>query len=99
MQLVKRILNKLSKYGEQFTVDGNTYHGVFRLLDSGTMRNYLSDVEIMGVVRPGLLLLTDPDTDIELNDTIDRDGRTYIVLRIADQRVCGTAVARTVILG
>ena len=28
----ERVLKKLEKFGEEFVVDGNTYHGVFRVL-------------------------------------------------------------------
>ena len=93
-----RIAKKLDKFGEQFTCDGNTYNGVFRILDTGTMRTYLDDVEVMGVTKPGLLLVTDPDADIEIDDTITRDGRVYTVLKLSLHRISGTPVVMIVIL-
>ena len=89
----ERIANKLEKFGEQFTCDGNTYDGVFRVLDSGTLRNYLDDTEMMGVEKPGLLLVTEPDADIEVDDTITRDGRVYDVKKLSLHRISGTSVA------
>ncbi len=93
-----RIAKKLDKFGEEFTCDGNTYNGVFRVLDTGTMRIYLDDVEVMGVTKPGLLLVTDPDADIEIDDTITRDGRVYTVLKLSLHRISGTPVVMIVIL-
>ena len=95
---VERIASKLEKFGEQFTCDGNTYDGIFRILDTGTMRIYLDDVEIMGVVKPGLMLVTEPDADIEVDDTITRDGRVYTVLKQSLHRISGTSVVMIVIL-
>ncbi len=94
----ERVLKKLEKFGEEFVVDGNTYHGVFRLLDSSTMHTYLDDVEIMGVEKPALLLATEPDADIEIDDTITRDGRTYTVWKTSLHRIGEVAVVMIVIL-
>ena len=95
---VERIAKKLDKFGEQFTCDGNTYDGVFRILDTGTMHIYLDDIEAMGIIRPGLLLVTEPDADIQITDTITRAGRNYEVLKKSLHRISGTAVAMIVIL-
>jgi len=99
MFVLQRIANRLSKLGEAFTVGSNTYKGVFKPLDSGTLRTYLNDVEIMGIVNPGLLLITTPSAVININDTITRDSRTYTVLRSMVHRIAGVAVFRLVILG
>jgi len=93
-----RLINKLAKVGEQFTVGANTYRGVFKSLDSGTMHVYLDDVEVMGVVRPGLLLTTRGDAVISVGDTITRDSRTYEVLKTSLHRIGGVAVVKLVIL-
>jgi hypothetical protein len=95
---LERLINKLAKVGEQFTVGANTYRGVFKVLDTGTMRNYLDDVEVMGVVRPGLLLTTRGDAVISVGDTIARDGRTYEVLKTSQHRIGSVAVVKLVIL-
>ena len=52
MLFAERFERKLAEFGEQFTVDGNTYRGVFRILDTGTMRTYLDDTEVLGVAKP-----------------------------------------------
>ena len=94
----QRIAKKLDKFGEQFTCDGNTYSGVFKILDTGTMRTYLDDTEVLGVTRPGLMLVTKPDADIQINDTITRDGRNYTVFKKSLHRISGTSVVMIVIL-
>jgi hypothetical protein len=98
MHFAERIATKLARFGEQFTLNSATYRGIFKPLDSGTMRTYLDDVEMMGVVHPALLLLTGPDVEISIDDTITRDGRTYYVLKTALQRIGDTPVAQIAIL-
>jgi hypothetical protein len=98
MLFLQRIKKKLAKHGEQFTVGGNTYRGVFQVLSSGTMSTYLDDVERMGVVRPGLLLVAQGDAVINVNDTIVRDGRTYTVLKTSSHRMSDTTVLKIAIL-
>ncbi len=88
----------LRKTGEEFTVGANTYRGVFRVLDTGTMRSYLDDMESMGVTRPGLLLVTEGDASIAVNDTLTRDGRTYTVLKTSQHRIGEVTVVKVVVL-
>lgn len=98
MHFAERIAKKLAGFGEQFTVDGTTYKGVFKMLDSGTLRTYLDDVEVMGVVHPALLLVTQAAVPIVVDDTITRDGRTYSVLKTSLHRIGDTSVVKIVIL-
>jgi hypothetical protein len=98
MHFAERIATKLARLGEQFTLNGTTYRGVFKALDSGTMRTYLDDVEMMGVVHPALLLITGPSVVINVNDTITRDGRVYSVLKTSLHRIGDTPVAQLAIL-
>jgi len=98
MPFLQRIKKKLGIAGEDFTVGANTYRGVFKVLDTGTMRNYLDDTEVMGVTRPGLLLTTDADASISVTDTITRDGRTYEVLKVSTHRIANVAVVKIAIL-
>lgn len=98
MGYLARFKKKLEKAGEQFTVNGNTYRGIFRILDSGTMRTYLDDVETMAVVRPGLLLVTQSDAAIAVDDTITRDGRTYTVLKTSNHRIGEITVVKVAVL-
>jgi hypothetical protein len=98
MSFLTRIKKKLGVAGEEFTVGGNTYRGTFKIIDSGTLRNYLDDVELMGVTKPGLLLITDADASISPTNTITRDGRTYEVLKTSTHRIGGVAVVKVAIL-
>jgi hypothetical protein len=98
MGFLQRIKKKLGIAGEEFTIGANTYTGAFRILDSGTLRNYLDDVEIMGVTKPALLLVTDADAAISVSDTITRDGRTYTVLKTSTHRIGGAAMVKIAIL-
>jgi len=98
MGFSNRILAALQRAGEAFTLGTNTYRGIFRVLDAGTMRTYLDDVEVMGVVRPGLLLITTADVVINPNDTITRDNRTYTVLKVSTHRIGNLAVVKQAIL-
>jgi len=98
MLFAERIASKLAKFGEEFTVNSETYLGVFKVLDSGTMNTYLDDVERMGVVHPALLLVTEPSVSIDVDDTLTRDGRTYTVLKTALHRIGDTSVVKVVIL-
>jgi hypothetical protein len=98
MGFLQRIKKKLGVAGEEFTIGANTYTGVFKVLDSGTMNTYLDDVERMGVTKPGLLLVTDAATSISVSDTIARDGRTYEVLKTSTHRIGGVAMVKIAIL-
>jgi hypothetical protein len=99
MILAKRIAQKITKIGEQFTVGSNTYLGIFKPLDSGTARTYLNDVDIMGIVNPGLVLITQPDAVIAIYDTITRDSKSYTVMRTYVHRVKGIPIFMLVVLG
>lgn len=98
MHFIERIAKKIANFGESFTLNGVTYKGVFKLLDSGTMRTYLDDVEMMGVVHPGLLLVTGVDVPISEDNTLTRDSRTYTVLKTALHRIGNTTVVKIAIL-
>jgi uncharacterized protein (DUF1330 family) len=98
MSYLDRVKKKLAKHGEQFTVTGGTYHGIFRILDASTINSYLEDAEKMCLAHPGLLLITQGDATITLTDTITRDGRTYSVMRVSQHRISGTTVVKVVIL-
>jgi hypothetical protein len=94
----ERAKAKLERYGEEFEIDSFPFRGVFRVLDSGTLRAYLDDVEAMAVVHPALLLITAGDTPIIVNDTITRDGRTYTVLKVSNHRIGDTTVVKLAVL-
>lgn len=94
----RRIQGAMKRVGEEFACGGQTLRGVFRVLDPASMRSYLDDVELMGIDRPGLLLVIRGDAGIDVNDTITRDGRTYKVLKVFRHRFAGTTAVKTVVL-
>jgi len=98
MHFAERIARKLADFGEEFTVNDADYRGVFKALDSGTLRTYLDDVEMMGVTHPALLIVTGPDVPIDIGDTITRDSRVYTVLKTALHRIGDTSVMKMAIL-
>jgi len=99
MRFAERVARKIACFGEQFTVNGHTCRGVFKVLDSGTMNSYLDSTEAMAVIHPGLLLITDPDAPINPNDTLTRDGRTYTVFKTSQHRIGNISAVKLVILG
>ncbi len=98
MHFAERIAAKIERLGEQFALNSATYKGIFKMLDSGTIRTYLDDVEMMGVVHPALLLVTGPDVVMNLYDTITRDGREYFILKTALHRIGDVPIAQSAIL-
>jgi hypothetical protein len=95
---IERVLALLEKKGELFTLGANSYYGVFKPLDSGTMRTYLDDVEVMAVVKPALLLITHANVPVAVNNQIVRDGRIYTVLKIVKHRLGNSIMAITAVL-
>ena len=100
MLFKKRLDNKLAAFGEDFLLNGVTpLKGFFQQLDTGRMHIYLDDTEVAMLARPGLFLVTSADASMAVGATIQRDGRTYSVLKTSIQRIAGTAVARIAVLG
>lgn len=98
MRFAERLASKLDRFGEEYTANGDTHLGMFKLLDNGTMNLYLDDIERMGITHPALLLATKPDVGIGIGDTLTRNGRTYTVLKTAVHYIAGVAIVRIVIL-
>ncbi len=98
MSILSRIAKAFLRSGEQFTVGSNTYRGVFSILSTGTMRNYLDDPEVLAITHPALMLTTQGDAVIAVNDTITRDGVTYTVLRVSNHRLAGVLAVKIAIL-
>jgi hypothetical protein len=95
MTVLSRIERKIAKHGEEFLVNGVTpERGFFQLLDTGRMRTYFDDTEVMAIVRPTLFLVTSHDAQIAAGDTIVRDGRTYTIRKIVIERLGGTAMVK-----
>jgi hypothetical protein len=99
MSILSRIDRKIAKHGEDFLVNGTTPEkGFFQLLSSGNLRTYLDDTEAMTVVHPTLLLTTTGDAEVDVDDTIQRDGKTYIVRKVVLHRFSGTAMVKVAVL-
>lgn len=98
MVLKQRVTKKVETWGEEFALGSNTYHGVFAVLGASAIRAYLDDVELMGVARPALMLVTGPEVPLAVNDHITRDGRTYVVLKTSNHRIGETIAVKIAIL-
>jgi len=99
MGIGSRVQKKIDKHGEQFQVDGGASgKGFFQLLDMTRARTFLNDAEVATLIRPALMLVTSPDMEVAENDTIARDGRSYLVRKVAVLRFGGVAVAKVVIM-
>jgi len=71
---------------------------IVRSLDGGTLSTYLDDVEIMGVVKPGLALTCKQSIGaVAVNDTFNRDSRSFTVLKVFLNRMGNELVTKTVI--
>jgi hypothetical protein len=96
----QRIDKQFSRFGEAFSINGTTpAKGFFQQLDTGRMHIYLDDTEVAMMIRPGLFLVVPADTVIAAGNTIARDGRTYTVLKTANQRIKDTVMVKIAILG
>jgi hypothetical protein len=62
------------------------------------MHVYLDDTESQAVVRPGLFLIAAGDADIDVNDTLTRDGRIYTVRKVAVERLGGLPAVKFAVL-
>lgn len=93
-----RIDKKLNRYGESYTVRSITNVGIFKAMDSGTMRTFFDDVDISGIVRPGLILITKPSSNVIAGDTITRDSRIYTARKVCLHRVGSAVVVKVVLL-
>lgn len=99
MSILSRIERKIAKHGESFLVNGTTPEkGFFQLLSSGSLGIYLDDMEAMSVVHPALLLTTTGDAEVDVDDTIERDDKTYTVYKVVIHRFAGTAMVKVAVL-
>lgn len=76
-----------------------TQQGIVQPLDSGTAQTYINDVDIMGIVRPGLKLTVKSTTTIVANDEFTRGGISCLVLRVFPHKVGNSIICYTVIGG
>ena len=62
------------------------------------MNTFFDSLELSNIQRPALTLQLSADTAIALDDTIDRDDRTYTVKRLVKYRVDGQVVMQAAVL-
>ena len=88
------------RFGEPFMLNGTVpAKGFFQQLDTGRMHIYLDDTECAMLVRPGLFLVVPGSAPVSVGNTIMRDGRTYEVLKVSNQRIRSETIVKIVILG
>jgi len=99
MKFKQRIDKTFDRYGEAFLINGTTEaKGFFQPLDKNRMHIYFDDIEQDSIVRPALIVMVPADTVVAINDTVTRDGRTYTVERMSNQRVKDTIVMQVILL-
>ena|SRR3990167_1243116 len=71
---------------------------IVRVASSGELSAFLDDVEIMGVAKPGILLVGKADLTVIINDTFTRDSLNYIVLKVFSNRLDNEVVSKTALV-
>lgn len=95
----RRVDEMIAKHGEDLTINGVTStKGFFMLTDLTRLNTYFNSYEQSNMNKPVLTLQLPADALIAPDDSIERDGRTYGVQRLARFRVEGEIVMQTVIL-
>lgn len=98
MSAANRFRECIERCGEVFTISSVEYMGIVQSLDSTRMRTYLDDVEISGVVKPGLVITAAPSVPLTVGAEITRDGRTFKVLKVFSHRIFGEVVLQVAVL-
>ena len=70
---------------------------IVQLLDSGTQRTFLDDIESMSVVHPGVKITCKGDSTVIVDDEFTFDSRNYVVWKSFKHYLAGEVVAVTVI--
>ena len=97
----RRLWRLIDKYGETFTVDGETspsYKGIFHILDSTTIKMLLDDLESLSVLKPGLKLYTKAPVVLPRGAVVTRGGRDYKVKKVFTYALAGEAVHNIALL-
>ncbi len=95
----KRVTEQIDLHGEDFLVNGTAAaKGFFMLMDLTRLNTYFNSYEQAGLTKPALSLQVAADTSLEIDDTVDRDGRTYTVARLTQYRIHGEIVLQTAVL-
>lgn len=99
MSLWSRMHDAIDREGEAFTLGGTEYRGIIQIIDSSRLRAYLDDIEISGLSKPVLLLITASDVPLAVGGTIARDSRTFTVKEVYIHRVRNEQFIKTAVLG
>ena len=98
-RMKKRADRVFGKVGESFLINGTVpAKGIFMLLDKNRMHVFFDDAEQDMFDRPALIALVPADTQMAVNNTVLRDGRTYTVKRVAQRRYADEIVSQFVLL-
>lgn len=97
--LKRRADGVFDRVEEQFLINGTTAaKGIIMLLDKNRMHVFFDDVEQDQFDRPALIVLAPADTQVAVNNTVTRDGRTYTVSRVAKRRYRDEVVSQFILL-
>ena len=97
----KRLWRLIDKYGESFTLDGETdpsYRGIFHILDSTTVKMLLDDLESLSVLKPGLKLYTKAAVVLTRGQIVTRRGIDYKVKKSFTYAPAGEATHNVALL-
>jgi hypothetical protein len=99
MSLVERFTANIARVGETlaFTTYGGVVvaanvAGICRMADSGTLRTYLDDIELLAVTHPGVLITVADTSTVAVNDVFVREGRSFVVFKVWKHRIGGVVV-------
>lgn len=99
-----RIKGKIAQVGEPLAFTklaggAGTFsvQAICQIASSGSLGSYLDDVEMMGVVHPGVMLTLSGDSGVIIDDAFTRDGRSYTVLKTFAHRIGSEVVSITAV--
>ena len=99
MSFSSRIARKVVRFGEDVMLNGNKrVQAIVLPLSSTVMRTYLDDTEIAMAPKPGLYFIAASDATVSVGDTLLRDGRTFVVRRVANEKISGQTIVKIAVL-
>ena len=91
----EKIKNTIKLFGTELCVGGVKKIALIRLMASGEAKNYLDDVEYLGVVKPAYFLIMSYDCGIGENATFSFEGRTLTVRKVTPVYLANETIYRT----
>jgi hypothetical protein len=99
MSLQSRLEKAFDVYGEQFFINGTTSaKGFFQTLDQSRINTYFDSIEAAYIVKPAMMLLVPASTSLAVNNTVQRDGRTYTIKKIWKSRFKNSVIMQNAVL-